>query len=140
MFYSQCFTSFPFCVPSHAGQSNHGTQPIKDQPHHLDVQRATLAPFLFASTHSVTLFFTKSMLPSSGFTSTGVQKHLHTPTVASRLQDQPYGRLPVRRPFKPLLHPPPLPPSPHSSPHVYPYKRLYHLNHLLLTGQLTKRN
>ena len=50
---------------------------------------------LFASTHSVPLFLTKSMLPSPGFTSTEVKKHLHTPIVASRLQSQPYGRLPV---------------------------------------------
>ena len=91
------------------------------------------SPHLFASTHSVPLFLTKSMLPSLGFTSTEVKKHLHTPTVASRLQSQPYGGLPVRRPFKPLL-PPTLP------PHVDPYKRLHHLNHLFLTGQLMKRN
>ena len=89
--------------------------------------------YLFASTHSVPLFPTKYTLPSSGFTSTEVKKHLHTPTVASRLRSQPCGRLPVRRPFKPLL-PPTVP------PHVDPYKRLNHLNHLVLTGQVMKRN
>ena len=57
------------------------------------------SPHLFASTHSVPLFPTKSTLPSSGFTSTEVKKHLHTPTKASSLHSQPYRRLPVCRPF-----------------------------------------
>ena len=57
------------------------------------------SPHLFASTHSVPLFPTKSTLPSSGFTSNEVKKPLHTAAVASRIQSQPHGRLLVCRPF-----------------------------------------
>ena len=42
-------------MPPQAQQINHGTQPIKDQPHHLDVQRAILALFVCQHTFCPTL-------------------------------------------------------------------------------------
>ena len=135
MFYSQCFTSFHPSVPAQVQQSNHGTQPIKNQSHHLDEQRATLAPFCLPAhilSHSppLNLCYPVQASPQLKLKNAFTPQQWHqdfraTPTGGCQSIDH-----------SSLYFPPP----PHSSPHVYPYKRLYHLKHLFLTGQLTKRN